>query len=224
MIDQEIKQFKQKLINEGRKGLVLDIDETLSWTIGYWVQEMQKNFGNPENLSVDDLILKYRYTQNVPYWQTPEALEWMENARENDLLQVELPLIKNSNDWVQKINKLIPIVGYLTIRPKSVLSGTTSWINKHSFPNEFIIARPKNIPSSEGNKWKAEVLHFLYPQVLGIIDDSPSVVENLPNNYKGTVYYYDNEKSVRGDINIIPCKTWSDIHYQVDLIYGKEKK
>lgn len=100
VLEQDIKQFKQKLESEGKNGLVLDIDETLSWTIGYWVQEMQKNFGNPENLSINDLILKYRYTQNVPYWQTSEALEWMENARENDLLQIELPLIKNSNCMV----------------------------------------------------------------------------------------------------------------------------
>jgi hypothetical protein len=224
MINKEVEQFKQKLIDEKKEGLILDIDETLSWTIGYWVCEMQKHFGNPENLSIKNLIKRYHYTQNVPYWQTPKALEWMENARENDLLQEELSLIENSNDMVQKINQIIPIVGYLTIRPQSVLSGTTHWLNKHNFPSEPIITRPKDVISSEGNIWKAEVLHFLYPQVVGIVDDNPSVVEKLPSDYKGTVYFYDNDKCMREDINIIPCKTWSDVHYHVNLLHGKTNK
>ena len=42
-------------------GLGVDIDETLSWTVGYWMEEMQKLFGNPESLSVRDMVAKYRY-------------------------------------------------------------------------------------------------------------------------------------------------------------------
>jgi len=38
-------------------------DETLSWTIGYWIEEMQNKFGNPENLTVKEMVEKYRYTQ-----------------------------------------------------------------------------------------------------------------------------------------------------------------
>lgn len=59
----DIYELKQKLISENRKGIALDIDETLSWTIGYWVEKMQELFGNPENLTVRQLIEKYRYTQ-----------------------------------------------------------------------------------------------------------------------------------------------------------------
>jgi len=57
-------------------GLAVDIDETLSWTIGYWIEEMQNKFGNPENLTIKEMVEKYRYTQNVPYWQHEEALQW----------------------------------------------------------------------------------------------------------------------------------------------------
>lgn len=37
-------------------GLALDIDETLSFTLGTWISEMQRLFGNPENLTAKDLI------------------------------------------------------------------------------------------------------------------------------------------------------------------------
>lgn len=184
---------------------------------------MLEKFGNPENLSIKDLIAKYRYTQNVPYWQTPEALEWMESKRKDNELQEQLPLIEESDKMVQKIDEIIPIVGYITIRPRSVLSGTRNWLNKHSFPKVDILARPSDIHSSEGNQWKAEVLLFLYPQVLGIIDDSPSVVEKLSKEYKGTVYLYDSNEATRGDIHVIPCKTWADVHCNVELLHGNKK-
>lgn len=66
------------------KGIAVDIDETLSWTVGYWVEQMQEKFGNPEKLSIKEMIEKYRYTQNIPYWQSAEALKWIdENVFEN---------------------------------------------------------------------------------------------------------------------------------------------
>ena len=64
-----------------KTGLGVDIDETLSWTVGHWAKEMQKLFGNPEGLSAKELVDKYSYTQNVPYWQSEEALKWMEEKR-----------------------------------------------------------------------------------------------------------------------------------------------
>ena len=85
----------QKLIKT--KGLAVDIDETLSWTIGYWIEHMQEKFGNPENLSVKEMVKKYKYTQNIPYYQTEEILNWIKNRIHSDELQKELPLIEGSN-------------------------------------------------------------------------------------------------------------------------------
>ena len=59
--------MKNQKIPRMKSGIAVDIDETLSWTVGYWFKEMIKLFGNPEKLSVKKLISKYRYTQNVPY-------------------------------------------------------------------------------------------------------------------------------------------------------------
>lgn len=214
-IDQKVKDFKQNLMNSNLHGLVLDIDETLSWTIGHWIERMQIEFGNPENLSIPEMIKKYRYTQNVPYWKTDEALQWMENAKNDNELHEVLPLIHESNTIANKINEIMPIVGYLTIRPRNVVSGTKKWLDKHGFPQVGILALPLDIPSEQGNKWKAEVLEFLYPEVLGIVDDNPSVVKSLSENYKGTIFLYDNETTDNKNLDIIPCKRWADVYGKV---------
>ncbi|MCL4384194.1 hypothetical protein M1116_01980 [Patescibacteria group bacterium] len=215
MIDQELQEFKQKLVKQNKPGLVLDIDETLSWTVSYWVEQLQQRFGNPENLSIIEIIAKYKYAQNVPYWQSKEAQDWMEAARESNAFQENLPLIENSNNIVERINKIVPIVGYLTIRPRKVIPGTQRWLQKHRFPQVDILARPNTIPSADGNKWKAAVLNFLYPQIIGIIDDNPAVVSLLPPDYAGRIYLYDSDVAPAGKITVFPCKTWSDVYTQV---------
>ena len=217
MIDQEVRDFKQKLIGENRQGLVLDIDETLSWTIGTWVEQLQKRFGNPENLSIKELAVKYRYTDRVPYWQTPEAFEWMEKAREDNKLQEEFIPILEAKEGVEKLQKIVPVLGYLTTRPRTVLEGTKRWLAKEGFPEVDVLARPAEVTSGEGDKWKAEVLNFLYPQVRGIVDDKLAVAEYLPKGYRGMVFLYNNsEANVKG-IKVVSCPTWEVVCEQVRL-------
>ena len=219
-----LTKIKNHLKAKKQKGLALDIDETLSWTLGYWVEQLQIRFGNPENFSIEEIITKYRYTQNIPYWQTKEALAWMEEARNTDKLHEKFPLIKDSNLIVKKINKIIPIVVYLTTRPQSVIQGTRKWLKKHSFPQVDIIAKPNNIPFEENNEWKAEVLEFLYPEIIGIIDDNPELVDRLSSEYQGTVYLYNSVASQRQDISVIPCKTWEDVLSQIKNFNKFEQK
>ena len=207
-----------------KKGLALDIDETLSHTLLYWTEILQKNFGNPENLSPRKLQAKYGYAQNVPYWQSKKAQEWMENARTSNSFHETLPLIDRSNEYVEKINQIIPIIVYITTRPEKVSIGTKNWLKKYNFPNVAVIHKPNNVPTQEGYKWKAKVLKKLYPQVIGIIDDHPNVVKNLPKSYKGVIFLYDNDKSPRKDLNIIPCKTWEDVLTKVKTFKLSDKK
>jgi len=208
------ERLKKELKNNG---LALDIDETLSFTLSHWFSELRRLFGNPEKMTVKQIIKKYRYFQNVPYWQTDKAKAWADEARYSNDLQVELPLIENSNRLVQKVNKVKPIVVYLTTRPEIVTEGTARWLKKHGFPSSPIIARPTKIPHEKGNGWKAKTLNYLYPEVEGIIDDQPALVEKLPGSYKGTVYLYDSKDSPRSDLKVIPCKSWSDVLKEVKL-------
>lgn len=140
----------------------------------------------------------------------------MEKTRNSDKLHEALPLIENSNLIVQKINKVVPIVAYITTRPQSVIQGTKKWLKKHNFPQKQIISRPTKVTHSEGNKWKARVLEILFPQIIGIIEDNAGLVKNLSGKYKGIVYLYNNVYYERKDINVILCKTWNDVLSQIE--------
>lgn len=206
-----IKKFKLNLIKQNIKGLAFDIDETLSFTAEYWVSELSRNFGNPQNLSAREIFQQYRYIQNFPHWQTKEASDWMEWARNSNKVQKELPLIENSNHTVNKINKIIPVVCYLTVRPENVAKGTKHWLEKHNFPKAEIIARPKKILYEKGTQWKARMLQELYPQVLGIVDDNPDLIGYLPDTYKGFIFLYDFPFYIPESENVLVCPTWDDV-------------
>jgi len=211
----KIDEFKDSLSSKGVSGLALDIDETLSYTLLHWVEQLQINFGNPEKLTVKELIQKYRYMDHVPYWQTTEALEWMQWARTSNKLQAELPLIENSNIAARKIDEIIPISLYLTVRPMSVVKGTVQWLTTHNFPVGSLMLRPDGTKREDGNKWKAEVLEILFPEIGGIVDDNSGLVKNLSSKYKGVVYLYNYDESPRQDINVIPCKNWGAVLTQI---------
>ncbi len=195
-----------------KKGIAVDIDETLSWTLKYWVEKMMDKFGNPENLTVIELIKKYRYSQNVPYWQTPEAEKWMEEHRNANAVQELLPIIEGSPLYLNKINHIIPISMYLTIRPENVRLGTLNWLKKHGFPNAQIVMRPHNIHMKDGNEWKAKILKKYYPKIVGIIDDNPAVLKYLSPDYEGAVFLFDSNTSERQDIDVYPCPSWQHVY------------
>jgi len=203
-----------------KTGLAVDIDETLSWTIGYWVEQMQKKFGNPENLSIKEIIEKYRYTQNVPYWQSEEALKWIDQKIHSNELQKDLPLIEESNIYLNKINQIIPIAAYITVRPKTVIKGTQEWLDKHDFPKAPVVCKPMNVKHADGNKWKAGLLKKLYPDIVGIIDDHIKLVECLDKDYQGKVFLYDHT-TVDSQLNVVACKHWLNIYTEVKNEFKK---
>lgn len=212
----DIREIKKKLREDGAPGLALDIDETLSWTIGWWVERLAEQFGNPEKLTTVELIQKYRYAQKVPYWaNNPKALQWMKDHQEDNSIQENLPLIENADLSVQKINRIVPIVAYLTTRPESVIDGTKVWLKRHSFPVRTVFARPKGVLHENGNKWKARMLELLYPEVRGIIDDNPGLAQELSDNYPGVVFMYDNSTVPRKGLNLVACQTWNDVETAV---------
>lgn len=216
MITEKIEKFKADLQAKGKFGLALDIDEVLSNTILYWLEAMFAKFGNPENLTIEQMVEKYRYTQNVPYWQTEEILAWMEAKRHDSSIHEDFKLIENANHFANKLNQKIPVVAYLTGRPDTVFETTQNWLNKHGFPEAELITKPNHINNEQVNKWKAEVLNYLYPQVKGIVDDNPGLLKNLDSSYKGIVFLYDHAEYPVQDFKVAPCKTWVDLLQAVE--------
>jgi len=207
-------------VNIKKQGLAVDIDETLSWTVGHWVEQMQNKFGNPENLSVKELIEKYRYTINVPYWQSDEAMKWIDSQISSNEVQENLPLIEESNIYLDKINQIIPVSAYITVRPQSIIKGTKRWLDKHNFPDAPIICRPTDIIFENGNKWKAEILNELYPKIKGIIDDNAKLLKYLGKDYKGVVFLYDHTQ-VDTNTKAIACKHWLNVYEEVRKYFIK---
>ena len=195
-------------------GLLVDIDETLSWTIGHWIEGMQYKFGNQENLTVKEMVEKYRYIQNVPYWQHEEALQWVDKKINSNETQENLPLIEDSSVYLNKINQIVPIVAYITVRPERVIEGTKKWLTKHSFPLAPVICRPNELVHSNGNEWKAKILQELYPKVLGIIDDNAKLLQFLDLDYKGKVFMYDHNHNL-GFSFAVACKDWLTVYKEV---------
>lgn len=214
-----------KISKQIKKGLALDIDETLSWTLGWWFEEMMELFGNPENLTKKKLIKKYRYSYNVPYWQTKEGKAYIEKRRKDDRVQVELELIeKDVNIIVNQIHEIVPIAAYVTLRPPDVIEGTQEWLDMHNFPKAEIITKPNSVVYEDGNKWKANLLEKLYPDIIGIVDDNPALVTHLTDGYKGVVYLYDYHQRFNSNgLNVLPVNNWQAILKDIKNKYGHKQ-
>ncbi len=209
--NREIVALKKRLKANKIRGLALDVDETLSFTIGYMVAELMKKFGNPENLTAEEIARKYKHTKKIPYWQGGECRKLIEKIIKGNELQKAMPLIENSNLLANKLTKIIPISAYITARPRVILNGTIFWLKKHGFPKATIVTRTSGVYKKSANKWKAKVLEYLYPEIQGIVDDNSGLVKHLSKKYKGTVFLYDNTETDRKDIKVIPCKSWEKV-------------
>lgn len=214
--NKEVLALKKELKILGIQGLALDIDETLSYTIGYMVTRLMNSLCNPENLTVEEIINKYKHTDDIPYWQGEEAEEILETIRNSNEIQQQLPLIANSDDIANKINEIIPIVAYITVRPKTIYEGTKLWLEKNNFPKAKLITKPDNVSRKDGNKWKAKVLEYLHPEVLGIVDDNPNLSKYLEKSYKGTIFLYNSTEILNKDIRVIPCKNWKTVLLNIE--------
>lgn len=201
-----------------RRGIAVDIDETLSWTVGHLVEEMQKRFGNPEGLSVEDLIEKYRYTWNVPYWQDDEVSEWVAKTTLSDDFFEGTSLMAGADEYLNMIDEEVPVVCYVTARSEMVSEGTKNWLRKHGFPDAPVICRPKDLDRKRSDEWKANVMSKLHPNVVGIIDDNAGILKYLDEEYKGKVFLFTHKEH---DSSLaVPCEDWEAVQKNVLDYFG----
>ena len=215
----QIYEFKQHLIKGKTEGIAVDIDETLSFTLNNWFPRLQEELGNPEGLTTSQLIKKYRYVQNVPYWHTPEVFEWVVKNVYDDALQEKLEVIGEADKYLPQLNKIVPVVAYISNRPVEVRKGTQTWLDKHGFPKAPLLMRPNYIHYSLANNWKATVLDFLYPQVKGYVDDNYNVLEHLPKNYQGHIFLYDMKEHDSKIKNVHACEDWKAVYTLVKDVF-----
>jgi 5'(3')-deoxyribonucleotidase len=208
---ERIWQFKQQLLAENKQGIALDVDDTLSVTIEYWIARMFMELGNPENYTVDYILKNHRDCPGDKFWQTEDRMKFIDKCVYSSEFQEELPLIENANEIVKRINLEVPILAYITARPELVVRGTGNWLQRHDFPKAELIARPDDLEKGTNSKWKAQVLEILYPQVQGIVDDNSGLIDALSPNYKGTVYLYKNTYFNETGVKVVLCKNWEEV-------------
>ncbi|MBY0110559.1 hypothetical protein K2Y00_00930 [Patescibacteria group bacterium] len=202
------------------RGIAVDIDNVLSATNIFWAQELEKQFGNPEGLTPEQIWKKYVLTSNVPHWQTPEAKKWMDYARHSLEFQETIPLIENANHVVNKIHEIIPVVGYITARWEFIRETTESWLWKHDFPRAPVHMRPLGTEDMHAMEWKASFLPTLYPEVAAHIDDDIHLLEYLPHDYKGTIFLYKHTKYPETPVDVVVCEEWDTVLTEVSKRFG----
>lgn len=173
--------------------IALDIDDTLADTVWYLILNLQKHIWNPENLSVDEIISKYKYTFNIPYYNNKQSEKIINDILTSNQKQKNIKPIKWTQTYIKKINKIVPIKAYITTRPDCIYDGTAKWLKDNWFPTAEIIMRPPNIKTQDWNKRKAEILQKLYPNIIWIIDDNAWLIEHIDNSYQGKIFLYDKE-------------------------------
>ncbi len=218
----KVYQLKNKLKQKGIQGIALDIDETIAATFRNWVEHLLEDH-NEEKLTVEEMVKKYRYFRDVPYWQKGPALYKVIEMIGHDKFQEDIPLLEDASLIVNQIHKIIPVVAYITARPRKVQGGTVNWLNKYKFPRGELFFRPDD--RTDGHRWKGQVLDILYPQVVGIIDDDPKLVKNMVKDYQGTVFVFNlPEFNTSGyPFKIIPCGKWDHVLETITSIYGPAK-
>jgi len=209
--DMTVEELKTSLAASGQRGLLLDIDETLSATNVAWFQRLEQSFGNPEGAPIESLIEKYKLAQYVPFWQSEEAQAWMQQQRDSPEAQDGLPLIPGAVEGVAALGKATQIVGYCTVRPSSVNPNTIAWLGENGFPELPVVAKPGSVPFADGNKWKASALHQLWPEVTGIVDDNPKVAMFAGRDYPGKLFLFSHAQCLPEYDHAIPCRTWPEV-------------
>ena len=213
-----VREFVQHLIRNNRRGIMLDIDDTLGNTALYWFQSALARHPNPEALTARELQRTYRYVQNVPCWQEPTILAEFTQQEYDPQFHATVPVIRAAQVVVNQIHKrLAPVLGYLTARVEKLRSVTEQWLLEHRFPVAPILMRPSGMSRRESCAEKVRILAETYPWVQGLVEDNPSIADALPKKHVGTLYLYDHFYHVRQGQQIVPCASWSRVFHEVQL-------
>ena len=203
------------------KGIALDIDEILSWTVLKIFKSLQEKFGNPENLTPEEAYNKYRYTFNPPYYQSKEIQQWVANYVNTNEFQMDLPLMPDAQLFVNKIHQeIMPIEAYITIRSKEVTPGTQYWLSNNNFPHARIITCPQSTEFLSGSKWKARTLKSLFNDIDCIVDDNENLVKDLDLDYQGVIFLYSHKTKPETNLNVIPCQDWATVYKEMQKFYS----
>lgn len=202
-----------------QQGIALDIDETLSITAPQIFNDMIKLFGKPNDLTIEELIQKYKHVGNVPEWNTGNPQKWIMQQYRNIEYSKQFKVIEGALEYVLEINEIVPICAYITARPYTLQQPSEEWIQENGFPNAPVITR-NSLKEKHGSKWKAKKLEKYWPTVLGIVDDNEYLL-NYFTNYQGTIFLYGADSVPKSNFEVIACPNWEKTYEAIKTKFGK---
>lgn len=205
MKQESVIELKNDLINKNISGIALDIDETIANTCEFWIEKANEKFGNPTNMTSKEIFKKYKFLQKVPFWNKEELMKYVEFLINDEQMHFNVEPFENVHHHINKLSENLNIVAYITARSEYLSKITEKWLIKHNFPIAPVILKPKTIEHKDGNKWKAKVLEYLYPQVCGIVDDNPKLGKEISDEYKGKIYLLSYENHENEKHNVVAC-------------------
>jgi hypothetical protein len=206
--------LKKTILPKG--GLAVDVDDTICATNEFWSEYLLREYGNPEKLTPEQIVQKYRFVRNVPYWNEPKVRQWIDGHMNSSEGKLHLKPKEGSVKALQSLQDKINL--YLTGRPEYTNEATTEWQRREGFPAKTIIGFP-DMPLDDRlisirAKWKARILEALFPEVSGIIDDDEGVAKRIDKNYPGKIFLYSYTQYNKD--NVVCCPTWSEVVYEVN--------
>jgi len=208
-ITESIQTLKSTLQDADARVLAIDIDDTISATGPQYIGKIQQAFGNPEGLSPIAMWEKYG-RGDVPYWNMEEVRNWCLNHIEDPKFHLDCHAIQGAVMALGYIDEFFLKIGlYLTIRTEPLRSCTDEWLRTYDFPIAPLVMMPSSFPHRHGMIWKARVLEYLYPEVVGIVDDRAELLGALSPSYQGTVFLYRHDETEY--LRAVACPTWDHV-------------
>ena len=204
-----------------RKLIAVDIDETICDTRRFWFSELAQRFGKPIDVTIEQLIQRYEYTDRVEMWQTPGARKWLKDARfDPEIHRSCLEPVRSARESLEYISRQFDVI-YMTMRPDTIVDATREWLQREQFPSGEVLASPAFLFDRERPGWKGRELCARHPNVVGLIDDHPDVANAIPNSYRGKVFLLGQSVAPRSDIEIVLCEDWNRVVQAVAIAFPR---
>lgn len=218
LIEQLYQPLKQSFEAKGIRGVAVDIDDTLSATNLQWARQLLFTLGNPEALTPEQIISKYEYVRNVPYWPKERIEHFVQECFADETSLLGYPVLEGALPGIYEVQEVTPLLAYVTTRPDSMVDVTKAWLKRSSFPDADVVCLPHaDLLQWSGIKsameWKAMLLEYLYPHISGIIDDNEEFIHHLSPSYRGSVCLLHRSPLIplRTDLALYSCPTWHDV-------------
>ena len=212
--DPLLATIRRALERAERPGILVDVDDVLADTTVHRFRLMARRHGLPPGTTVEQLLERHHWAEDVPHWQTPAALADLDSLRSSDSHHRALGPLPGSAAGAAELHRLTPIALAVTNRPSTMRRSTASWMREHGFPDIPVMTRPAEAADTPAADWKLAVVAFLAPHVLGIVDDNAGLLAATPWDLPARIYVFGERATSDGVVHPrgVRTRTWADLH------------